>query len=305
MTVFRIAGAPITWGVCEAPGWGYQMSPERVLTEMAELGFAATEAGPVGFLSDDPATMRSQLDRAGLELAAGFVPAVLHEKGGAGAAAQRIQWLAEAGAEVAVLAASTGNEGYEQAGQLDDDGWKLFAANLDALQTVADGADITLTFHPHYGTLVESPEQIDRLTRTSDVALCLDTGHVMAGGGDPTEITRTHKTRIRHVHLKDVDKETAIRVREGELGYHQAVAAGMYRPIGEGDVDIAAVLTALDESDFEGWIVLEQDVVLGDEPPAGGGPWRAAGTSLRRLEKEIAGLGAVWSEEQETHKEEQ
>jgi inosose dehydratase len=305
VTSFRIAGAPITWGVCEAPGWGYQMSPERVLTEMADLGFSATEAGPDGFLGDDPATIRSLLNQTGLELAAGFVPAVLHEDGEAREVADRIRWLAEAGAEVAVLAATTGDEGYEQSGELDDAGWDRLAANLDALQLVADTSEITLTFHPHYGTLVESPGQIDRLTRTSDVALCLDTGHMMAGGGDPTEIAQTHGSRIRHVHLKDVDSSTAARVRSGELGYHQAVAAGMYRPIGEGDVDIAAVLVALDESGFEGWIVLEQDVVLGDEPPEGEGPRQAAGVSLRRLEEEIAGLTAVRSEKQETPEEEQ
>lgn len=305
MTVFRTAGAPITWGVCEAPGWGYQMSPERVLTEMADLGFSATEAGPDGFLGDDPATIRSLLDRAGLELAAGFVPAVLHANGSARQAAHRIRWLAEAGAEVAVLAATTGDEGYEQSGELDDPGWEKLAANLDTLQLVADAENVVLTFHPHYGTLVESPEQIDRLTRTSDVALCLDTGHVMAGGGDPIQIAQTHKSRIRHVHLKDVDSETAGRVRRGEVGYHQAVAAGMYRPIGEGDLDISAVLAALDESGFEGWLVLEQDVVLGDEPPMGEGPRQAAGVSLRRLEEEIAGITAVRSEKQETQEEEQ
>lgn len=297
MTVFRIAGAPITWGVCEAPGWGHQMSPERVLAEMADLGFKATEAGPDGFLGDDPDNIRSLLDLTGLELAAGFVPAALHENGGVRDAADRIRWLAEAGAEVAVLAATTGEEGYEQSADLDDAGWDRLAANIDSLQLVADTADMTLTFHPHYGTLVESPEQIHRLAEVSDVALCLDTGHVMAGGGDPTEVAQTYGSRIRHVHLKDVDSQTAGRVRDGELGYHQAVAMGMYRPMGEGDVDVAAVLSALDESDFEGWIVLEQDVVLGGEPPVGEGPRQPAGASLRRLEEEIAGLMAVRSKD--------
>lgn len=305
MTSFRIAGAPITWGVCEASGWGHQMRPERVLAEMVDLGFAATEAGPNGFLGDDPAAIRSLLDRMGMELAAGFVPAILHEHGGSREAAARIRWLAEAGADVAVLAAATGVEGYERSGELDAGGWERLAGNLDTLQEVSDTAEIRLTFHPHYGTLVETPDQIERLTRTSGVALCLDTGHVMAGGGDPTEFARTHGSRIGHVHLKDVDSATAARVRSGELGYHAAVAAGMYRPIGEGDVDIPAVLAALDQSDFEGWIVLEQDVVLGDEPPDGEGPRQSAGASLRRLEEQIAGLTAVRSEVQKTQEEEQ
>src|ERR671918_2317668 len=74
----RLAGAPISWGVCEVPGWGRQLEPERVLREMASLGLAASELGPVGYLSLDAAHVRGLLDRFGLRLVAGFVPVVLH-----------------------------------------------------------------------------------------------------------------------------------------------------------------------------------------------------------------------------------
>src|SRR3954464_9933085 len=75
----RLAGAPISWGVCEVPGWGRQLAPERVLAEMAELGLRATELGPTGYLPHDPGAVRDLLGRHDLTLVGGFVPLVLHE----------------------------------------------------------------------------------------------------------------------------------------------------------------------------------------------------------------------------------
>ena len=76
----RVAGAPISWGVCEVPDWGYQMEPERVLSEAAALGLAAVEAGPDGFLPSEPEEMARLLSGHGLELVGGFVPVVLHDR---------------------------------------------------------------------------------------------------------------------------------------------------------------------------------------------------------------------------------
>src|SRR4051794_36729440 len=75
----RLAGAPISWGVCEVPGWGLQLPPERVLGEMAELGLRATELGPQGWLPLDGAAVRAELDRYGLRLVGGFVPVVVRD----------------------------------------------------------------------------------------------------------------------------------------------------------------------------------------------------------------------------------
>src|SRR6266536_886208 len=80
-SVDKIAGAPISWGVCEVPGWGYQLSPARVLTEMAQVGLAATEFGPDGFLPADPAVMAEFLAARHLTAVGGFTPVVLHEAG--------------------------------------------------------------------------------------------------------------------------------------------------------------------------------------------------------------------------------
>lgn len=292
----KVAGAPITWGVCEVPEWGYQLDVDRVLREMAELGITATEAGPDGFLPAELDRCRQILGQKDLTLAAGFIPVVLHRADTwaeeRAQASERIRFLAEAGADVAVIAASTGEEGYEGTRSLDEGDWDRLSHNLGELEQVAAGAGVILTVHPHYGTVIESPDQIDRFLQTSPAAVCLDTGHVMVGGGDPVDLTRKIAPRILHVHLKDVDASMAGRVSRGELSYHAAVAQGLYRPLGEGDVDIVAILAALDEAGFEGWLVLEQDTVLTDEPPAKGGPRVQAEVSLRYLE-EVAAAGYV------------
>lgn len=296
MAPLKVAGAPITWGVCEVPDWGHQLGLERVLREMAELGLTATEAGPDGFLPADLHQCREVLERNGLALAAGFIPVVLHRSDHWPAekvqAAGRIRYLAEAGADVAVIAASTGETGYEGTSALDDGAWDHLAQALTELEQVANEAGILLTVHPHYGTVIESPDQIDRFLAASDAAVCLDTGHVMVGGGDPVDLATKVPHRIHHVHLKDVDAALARRVNQVEVSYHQAVAQGLYRPLGEGDVDVATILAALDQAGFEGWLVLEQDTVLTDEPPADEGPRIQARTSLRFLE-EVAAAGPL------------
>jgi inosose dehydratase len=91
--------------------------------------------------------------------------------------------------------------------------------------------------------------------------------------------------RVAHTHLKDVDAGLAARVRAGERGYHEAVAAGMYRPLGTGDVDFARILSTLDSQGYTGWYVMEQDAVLTEEPAPGGGPVADVRASLGFLER--------------------
>jgi inosose dehydratase len=274
--------------VCEVPGWGHQLDPDRVLAEMASLGITATELGPDGFLPTDAAELRSLLARHGLSLVAGFLPAVLHDAGRWPAerddVARRVAVLAGNGAEMVVLAAATGADDYERSVALGDDGWSQLAVAVTEIESMAADLGMQLCLHPHYGTIVESPGDIDRLAAASPVDLCLDTGHVMVGGGDPLDIARRYADRITHVHMKDVDAALAARVRDGDLTYHAAVVVGMYRPLGEGDVDVAGILAALDDAGFDGWLVLEQDKVLDAAPTPGRGPVDEAGASYRYLQ---------------------
>jgi inosose dehydratase len=265
----NIAGAPISWGVCEVPGWGYQLPVERVLAEMREAGIKATEFGPDGYLPDDIEARGALLSAYGLSAVGGFVPVVLHDPGHDPLPALRrtAESFAEAGAEVVVLAADTGGTGYDSRPDLDEQGWRSLLSNLDAAVAVVAEAGLTATLHPHVGTMVERAPEVERVLADSSIPLCLDTGHLLIGGTDPAALTARAPERIEHVHLKDVDAAMAARVRAGELTYTDAVRAGLYRPLGKGDVDVPAIMRVLVASGYQGWFVLEQDKVL-DGPDA-------------------------------------
>jgi inosose dehydratase len=99
--------------------------------------------------------------------------------------------------------------------------------------------------------------------------LTLDTGHLLVGGADPVALARSAPDRVGHVHLKDVDARLADRVRAGDLSFSAAVGTGLFRPLGEGDVDVLTLVRALEDAGYRGWYVLEQDVQLtgGDDDP--------------------------------------
>jgi len=281
----RVAGAPISWGVCEVPGWGYQMEAERVLDEAAGLGLTALEAGPDGFLPGEPEAMAGLLSDHGLELVGGFVPVVLHRPESRApelASVERQAGLfAAAGADVLVIAAVTGDEGYEESAGLEDEEWDELFATLAMVEEIGGRHGLSVVLHPHYGTQIESPEQVQRFLEGCDTGLCLDTGHSMVGGGDPVALTESAVARIRHVHLKDVDRGLAERVVSATLPYEQAVEDGLYRPLGDGDVGVRRVLDVLEGAHYEGWYVLEQDIMLTDDP--GPGPAAEVGRSLAYL----------------------
>lgn len=277
----RIAGAPISWGVCEVPGWGHQLSADRVLAEMRDAGLSATEMGPEGFLPSEPGELTAMLTSNGLHCVGMFVPVILHNADHDPLAdiAGPLDALIACGADVLVLAAATGTDGYDSRPALDDSQWRTLISNLDRLADAAAERGVLAVLHPHVGTMVETRGDVDRVLRGADVKLCLDTGHLLIGGTDPLVLTREVPDRIAHAHLKDVDEALAARVQAGELTYTEAVRKGMYTPLGEGDVDIAGIVTALRANGFDGWFVMEQDTIL-DAEPADEGPVRDVRTSV-------------------------
>jgi inosose dehydratase len=280
----RIAGAPISWGVCEVPGWGYQLTPARVLAEMAAVGLAATELGPAGFLPPDPSAVLSEHH---LTAIGGFVPVQLHSAGHdpVPEIEKVLEDYAATGSDVLVLSADTGLTGYDARPSLDDEGWQRLLTNLDRLAGLAAERGVAAVLHPHVGTMVENPDDVLRVLEGSSIALCLDTGHLLIGGTDPAELARQAPERIAHIHVKDVDAGLAKQVQAGRLTYTEAVRAGMYRPVGAGDVDFAAIVEHLRGRGYDGWYVLEQDTILSEEP-RGEGPVadvRTSAEALRRL----------------------
>jgi inosose dehydratase len=292
----QLAGAPITWGVCEVPGWGAMLPPDRVLGEMAGLGLTATELGPVDdWLPLHAGAIRAALDPFGLRLLGGFVPLVLHEEDATAALARAREVagvMAAAGAEVFVLAIVL-DAAWSAPRPLSDAEWTRLAAHVDAVAAATAELGLTTVVHPHHGTLIERAADVDRLASLSDVAWCLDPGHLALGGYDPLDFVARHGDRVAHVHLKDVDLTVAARLTAGELTLMAAVQAGLFRPLGEGDAGIAALVAALDARGYDRWLVLEQDcAITGPPPPDGEGPVRDAAASLRFLGSLPAGAGA-------------
>jgi inosose dehydratase len=282
----RLAGAPISWGVCEVPGWGRQLPPDRVLAEMASLGLTATELGPLGYLPQDPASLRALLDRHRLRLVGGFVPLVLHEgeHDARRAAATAARMLAAGGADV-FACALVEDAGWARPTPLDDQRLATLAERLPQIEALVAEHGLTFALHPHAGTLVESARDVERLLAATDVGWCLDTGHLLIGGCDPVAFVTGHAERVVHVHLKDVDAATAARYGARELTLMGAVQAGLFRPLGQGDARIREVVARLDARGYERWLVLEQDTALtGEEPPVGSGPVLDVQASIEFLE---------------------
>jgi inosose dehydratase len=288
----KIAGAPISWGVCEVPGWGYQLPPDRVLTEMREIGLAATELGPEGFLPAEPEAMADVLSRHRLHAIGGFTPLLLHRPDH-DPLRDVIEVLARytaTGARTLVLSADSGVAGYDTRPSLEAQGWATLLANLDRIDAVAAEHDVRAVLHPHVGTMIENGDEVQRVLEGSSISLCLDTGHLLIGGTDPAELARQVPHRIAHTHMKDVDLGLARQVQSGRRTYTEAVRDGMYRPLGSGDVDVAAIVGHLRKHGYDGWYVLEQDTILTEEP-RGDGPMADVNTSAEYLRRVISGSG--------------
>jgi inosose dehydratase len=288
--VDRLAGAPISWGVSEAPDWGYELPPGRVLAEMAGLGLKATELGPTGYLGASSGAVRDQLRSHGLRLVGGFLPVAMHvgldlDLDTAQAA---MQTLADGGAEVVILAAQSADGSYDRKVVVTDAEWPVFLANLARLQKIAADLGLICTLHPHVGTAIEDRDSVLRLVDASDVLLCLDTGHLVIGGMQPAELLERAAQRVAHVHLKDVRLPVAEVVAAGGGSYIEAVRAGLYAPLGQGDLDIAGIVTALERAGYEGWYVLEQDDALFGEPAEGSGPVEAVRASIDYISAAVA-----------------
>ena len=289
----KIAAAPISWGVCEVPGWGHQMSPARVLKEMAELGFSATEFGPEGFLPMEPALKASILKEHNMTAVGGFVPVILHraDHDPIPGVQKELEGYVAAGAKTLVLAANSGITGYdEKLPVLTDAEWDILFNNLNRIQAEAAKIGVKSVLHPHVGTMVETADHVNRVLKGSTIPFCLDTGHMMIGGTDIVAFSKNHADRVAHSHLKDVNSSMAAKVRSHEVTYYDGMLAGLYTPLGQGDANIRTVVRNLIMAGYDGWFVLEQDNALNAEPAEGAGPFADAKASVEFLRQVLAEL---------------
>jgi inosose dehydratase len=284
----RLAAGPISWGVCEVPDWGIQLDPDRVLAEMRSLGIHAAESGPDGWLGYDPAATRALLERHRLELVGGFLPLVLHDPGRLGASLDKVRRTAELYVELGarvICSAAVVDDDWAPRIDLPAAEWEHLLHGLGVVDEIVAEYGVAQAFHPHWGTLVETDEEVKRVFDRTAVSICLDTGHLALGGSDPLEIAREYAPRIGHVHLKDVRSSVVSKLRSGELGLVGAVQAGLFQPLGEGDIAVDEVVGTLERAGYPGWYVLEQDTALvEDAPPPGEGPVEDVKRSIEFLQ---------------------
>ena len=283
--MIRVANAPCSWGALEFDV-GAAATWDRVLDEIAGTGYAGTELGDWGFMPPDPARLRDELDSRGLELLGAFVPAALWRPESHDAAveiAMRTARLLDAVSRdrpVIVLSDDNASVPFraERAGRVRrEDGlnpaqWACFAEGATRLaRSVRDETGLRTVFHPHCGGYVEAPWEIDDLMGRTDsdvLGLCLDTGHITFGGGQPEEVFARYASRVWHVHFKDCEPAVASRARAEGWDYLRAVREGVFCELGKGSVDFRRVADGLQLGGYDGWIVVEQDVLPGMGDPA-------------------------------------
>ncbi len=283
----RVAAAPISWGICEAPGWGLQLNVDRVLGEARSLGIAAMEQGALGWLPVDPIEQRAKLDEYGMQLLGGFVPLVLHDPTQRDAmlaiAEQVASNMAAAGGSMFVTAI-VGSLGDWFRPEMDEAAWSELFANLARIDEITRRHGLTQVMHPHVDTLIETDGEFQRFLDETTVKVCFDTGHLTIGGTDVVAFAERYLDRIGIVHLKDVDGAVATRERSGELDLMAATQAGLFPSLGDGIVRLTDVINVLEGAGYDGWYVMETDVALTDrEPPLGEGPVNGVARSLAFL----------------------
>jgi len=276
-----VAGAPVSFGVFEMTPEGVEtISPDDLMATLAGSGYRGVDLGPVGFLGRG-ARLRQRLRSYGLELAGGWVQLPfsddeafeaalpdLHEalRAFADAADEGperlpLPTLADGGSALRQRAPGRGDE----VDPLAEAAWGRLLVNTERAAVIVRAAGFEPTFHHHAGTFVESPDEIDRFLANVDVDLTLDTGHLFIAGGDPLDAVQRWGDRINHLHLKDVDLSELTRVLAAGGGMREVWSSGAFVAFGEGDVDLAAVMEAVDARGFDGWIVVEQDVLNGPD----------------------------------------
>jgi inosose dehydratase len=246
---------------------------------MSATGYAGTELGGWGFMPTEPTTLRSELDRRHLALTGAFVPVQLtveaDHAAGSEAAVRVGRLLADTAGESAliVLSDATANDPKRTAiaGRVrPEDGlsagaWETVARGANSIAAdVRAASGLRTVFHHHCATFVETPQEIDELMTRTDpslLGLCLDTGHCAFGGGNPVATLERWQSRVWHVHLKDCDPAIKARAAAEGWDYQQSIRNGVFCELGRGEVDFSAVLLFLRAIGYDGWLVVEQDVI--------------------------------------------
>ncbi|MCH3964803.1 MAG: sugar phosphate isomerase/epimerase [Clostridium sp.] len=265
----RVGSCPDSWGVW-FPKNEKQIPWTRCLDEMAAAGYEGTELGPTGYLPTSYDELKKALDKRGLDLIGATLSGDMCSNQGVSIVKDTIDLLGPiqikfSTAKYMVLFTdvytdlNTGK--LIHPATIGNEEWKQFCANIQEVSDYArDKYGLMVVYHPHAQTYCESEDEIEHLLNDTDVMLCFDTGHHVYGGGDPVSFFRKHYKRIPYLHLKDCNQKLRDRIKSEGLSFVEAVGLGLMCEPGAGAVDFADMYKALQEVDYDGWAVVEQDM---------------------------------------------
>jgi inosose dehydratase len=286
----RVANGPVSWGVDmpdmpDAPPW------EQVFSEIAAAGYAWCELGPLGYLPDDDELVGAALADRGLGVAGSFVFQPIHDPNRhdqvAAVTRRTCDRIRRLGGSFLVVINMLTDERAATAGRsdlarrLDPADAAARLAGLRMVTAIAVDHGLTPVLHPHAGTPIEYEDELVRIladTAGDGLQLCIDTGHLAYAGIDPVRFLVEHRDRVPYLHFKDVDPIVHARVLDERIGFLDAVALGVFCPIGEGVVDFERLAAEL-ATGFDGPGTVEQD--------------RAADARTSALEDAKASLAAL------------
>lgn len=266
----KLGIAPIAWTNDDMPDLGKENTFEQCVSEMALAGFTGSEIG--GKYPKDAETLKKALELRGIQICNCWFSAFLISKPyeeTEEAFVKQLDFLKEMGAKViGVSEQSYSIQGkmeqpvWEGKYVMNDEEWKLLTEGLNKLGRIAKDKGMTLTFHHHMGTVVQTEEEIDKFMEMVDpdlVYLLFDSGHLSFAGIDPVKVLKKYVRRVRHVHLKDIRKEQVEKSRAGKWSFLKGVREGVFTVPGDGDVDFEPLFEILDEAGYEGYVVVEAE----------------------------------------------
>ncbi len=304
---FQFASAPDSWGVLDYPGPSWEQSYEKMLDEMVAAGYAGTELGPYGFFPTDAGILQNELQKRRMNLLGSFVPVTLSDptatkavveqirKVGALLAALRAPFLVLADAQSPERNRISGRVPGDESAGLNPQQWRQVARVVADAANVAAEYGLDLVFHPHVATYVETPKEVERFfdaTSSTEIGLCLDTGHCVYGGGNASVEAEKYRSVLRFVHIKDIDNKVLAEARRKKLNFEEAIEAKVFTIVGQGSIDFQQFFRTLAKNNYSGWMVVEQDVTFGATavPPA-----ESVAASLKYLMEVVSQLSAALS----------
>ena len=279
--MIKIANAPCSWGALEFDLDGKAAGYVQVLNEMVETGYQGTELGDWGFMPTDPKMLAEEIHSRGLTMLGAFVPVAMKDPtchaGGAELAVRTARLLAAVEGDLPFIVLADNNcsvpNRTKNAGRvtpelsLSESEWQVFAEGATRVaEAVKRETGLRTAFHHHCAGYVEAPWEVDKLLSLTDptlLGLVFDTGHYRFGGGNPLDALRRFGKRVWHFHFKDYEPEVGARSRAEGWDYFESLRNGVFCELGKGEIDFPALIAELENIGYDGWGVVEQDVLPG------------------------------------------